>query len=63
MISLLNLQKYVSKDIKEGEIFTEDNIKSVRPGYGLHPKYLNDIFGKKANKDYKFGDRLEKHTF
>ena len=54
---------YVSKDIKEGEIFTENNIKSVRPGYGLHPKYLNDILGKKANKDYKFGDRLEKHTF
>lgn len=54
---------YISKDIKEGEIFTENNIKSVRPGYGLHPKYLNDILGKKANKDYKFGDRLEKHTF
>lgn len=54
---------YVSKDIKEGEIFTENNIKSVRPGYGLHPKYLNEILGKKANKDYKFGDRLEKHTF
>ena len=54
---------YVSKDIKEGEIITLENIKSVRPGYGLHPKYLNDILGKKANKDYKFGDRLEKHTF
>ena len=54
---------YVSKDIKEGEIFTENNIKSVRPGYGLHPKYLNEILGKKANKDYKFGDRLEKDTF
>lgn len=54
---------YVSKDIKEGEIFTEENIKSVRPGYGLHPKYLNDVLGKKSNRDYKFGDRLEKDTF
>ncbi len=54
---------YISKDIKEGEIFTENNIKSVRPGYGLHPKYLNEILGRKASKDYKFGDRLEKDTF
>lgn len=49
---------YISKDIKEGEVFSEDNIKSVRPSYGLHPKYLKDILGKKAKKDYKFGDRL-----
>lgn len=50
---------YISKDIKEGEIFTEENIKSVRPSYGLHPKYLKDILGKPAKKDYKFGDRVE----
>ncbi|MGJ0331797.1 pseudaminic acid synthase [Aliarcobacter cryaerophilus] len=49
---------YVSKDIKEGEVFSEKNIKSVRPFYGLHPKYLKDILGKKAKKNYKFGDRL-----
>ncbi len=49
---------YISKDIKEGETFTEDNIKSVRPGYGLHPKYLNDVLGKKAKKNYLFGERL-----
>jgi pseudaminic acid synthase len=54
---------YISQDIKEGDIFTVENIKSVRPGYGLHPKYLNDILGKKANKSYKLGDRLEKDTF
>jgi pseudaminic acid synthase len=54
---------YISKDIKKGEIITLENIKSVRPGYGLHPKYLNDILGKKANKSYKLGDRLEKDTF
>ncbi len=51
---------YISKDIKKGEIFSTKNIKSVRPGYGLHPKYLNDILGKMADKDYKFGDKLQK---
>lgn len=50
---------YVCKDIKKGESFTLENIKSIRPGYGLHPKYLNEILGKRALKDYKFGDRLE----
>lgn len=54
---------YISKDIKKGEIFTLENIKSVRPGYGLHPKYLNEILGKTSLKDYKFGDRVEKNTF
>ena len=46
---------YVSKDIKKGEIFSEDNIRSVRPGYGLHPKYLKDVLGKKVNKNFKKG--------
>ncbi len=54
---------YVSKDIKEGEEFTDENIKSVRPGFGLHPKYLNEVLGKKAKRDLKFGDRLEKDSF
>lgn len=49
---------YVSKDIKEGDIITLENIKSVRPAHGLHPKYLNDVLGKEASKDFKFGDRL-----
>lgn len=54
---------YISKDIKKGEKFCEENIKSIRPGYGLHPKYLNEILGKEAQKDYKIGDRVEKYTF
>ncbi len=49
---------YVAKDIKKGERFTEENIRSVRPGYGMPPKYLKDILGKKAKKDLKFGERL-----
>lgn len=50
---------YVAKDIKKGEVFTEENIRSVRPGYGMHPKYLKDVLGKVAEKNYKFGDRFE----
>ncbi|WP_455756654.1 pseudaminic acid synthase [Sulfurimonas sp.] len=49
---------YVAKEIKKGEVFTKDNVKSVRPGYGIHPKYLKDILGKMADIDYSFGDRL-----
>lgn len=50
---------YVAKEIRKGEIFTEENIRSVRPGYGMHPKYLKDILGKTAKKDYKFGEAFE----
>jgi len=50
---------YVAKDIKKGELFTEKNIRSVRPGYGMHPKFLNDILGKTSMKSFKFGDRFE----
>ena len=49
---------YVAEDIHKGEIFTEKNIRSVRPGYGMHPKYLKKFLGKKAQRDYKFAERL-----
>lgn len=50
---------YISKDIIKGELFTQDNIRSVRPGYGLHPKYLNEILGKKATQDIPFATPLK----
>jgi pseudaminic acid synthase len=49
---------YLAQDIKKGEKFTEKNIRSVRPGFGMHPKYFRDILGKKANKNLSKGDRL-----
>jgi pseudaminic acid synthase len=49
---------YVAKDMKAGDIITEENVRSVRPGFGLHPKYLNEILGKKVNKDLEKGTRM-----
>ena len=50
---------YLVKDIKAGEILSEKNIRSIRPGFGLHPKYLKVILGKKYLINSKKGDRLE----
>ena len=49
---------FVVKDIKAGEVFTEENIRSIRPGYGLPPKYLKTILGKRATQDIKKGTPL-----
>ena len=46
------------KDMKKGEIFTKNNLRIVRPGLGLPPKYYDIIFGKKVNQDVKKGTAL-----
>jgi pseudaminic acid synthase len=46
---------FTVKDIKMGEKFTEENVQSIRPGHGLHPKYLSKIIGKRAKNDIKKG--------
>lgn len=50
---------YVKKDIKAGDIFTEDNIKVVRPGYGLEPKFYEIIIGRTAKKHFAAGTPLK----
>ncbi len=50
---------YVVNDINIGDVITEKNVKSIRPGYGLHPKYYKKILGKKVNYNLKKGDRFE----
>ena len=49
---------FVVKNMKKGDIFTEENVKSIRPGYGMHPKYLPEILGKKAVNDTECGTPL-----
>ena len=49
---------YVVEDIKTGEIITERNVRSIRPGFGLHTKYYNEILGKKAIVDIEKGSRF-----
>lgn len=49
---------FVVKDMKEGEIFTEENIRSIRPAFGLPPKYMNNILGKKTLLSLKKGTPL-----
>lgn len=50
---------YVVKDIKAGDLITEENLRSIRPGFGLHPKYYNQVLGTKSKRDFKYGDRFE----
>jgi len=49
---------YVACDIQKGEVLTEMNIRSVRPGFGLHTKFLKDVLGKRANQDILKGTPL-----
>lgn len=51
---------FVVKDISEGETFTEENIRVIRPGYGMKPKYYKDILGKCAASSIKRGTPLTK---
>jgi len=51
---------YVSEDIKAGQVITESNVRSVRPGFGLHPKYMSEILGKKAKVDLKKGTAFKR---
>ncbi len=50
---------FVSADIKKGERFTEKNIRSVRPGDGLHTQYYFDVLGKRAARDLSFAEPLQ----
>ncbi|MGB5965967.1 MAG: pseudaminic acid synthase [Sulfurimonadaceae bacterium] len=49
---------YVAEHINAGEVITEKNVRSVRPGYGMHPKHLKSIIGKTVLKNLHFGDRM-----
>jgi pseudaminic acid synthase len=49
---------YVVENVKTGDCINEHNIRSIRPGYGLHPKHYSEVLGKTAKRDLEKGDRL-----
>ncbi len=51
---------FIVKDVKEGDVLTKENVRSIRPGYGMHPKYLKEVLGKKFKQDLKKGSPLSK---
>ncbi len=50
---------FVVQDIKAGESLTEENVRSIRPGFGLHPRHFRQIIGKKVRTDIKRGTPLD----
>lgn len=49
---------YIVKDIPNGTLLDRTNVRSIRPGFGLHPRHLNEIMGKRVNRDLKAGTRM-----
>lgn len=49
---------YVAEDVKAGDVITKKNVRSVRPGFGLHPKFFKEIIGHAFKNDCKKGDRI-----
>ena len=54
---------FVSKDVKAGEILTPENIRVIRPGYGMSPKFYEEVLGRKALRDLAFGEPLDMGMF
>jgi len=54
---------FIIKDVKSGDAITEENVRSIRPGYGLHPRYYDQILRKKFRKDFEKGTPLMWNQF
>lgn len=50
---------FFTDDIKQGEVITKENMRSIRPGYGMHPRHYEEILGKIVNKDIKRGTPVD----
>jgi pseudaminic acid synthase len=50
---------FVAENVKAGEMFTNKNVRSVRPGHGLHPRHLGAVIGKRAARDLALGTPLK----
>ena len=49
---------FAVRDIAKGERFTKENVRSIRPGFGMHPKHYEEILGKSAKKDIRKGEPM-----
>lgn len=49
---------FIVEDVKEGDVLTEENVRSIRPGFGMHPKHYDEVLGKKFNSNYEKGTPL-----
>lgn len=49
---------YVVEDVRKGQVVSEKNVRSIRPGFGLHPKYLPQVLGKRFRYDIEKGARF-----
>lgn len=54
---------FVCRDIKKGETITADNVRLVRPAHGLHPRFYEDVLGKRAAKNLEAGDPLMEQDY
>ncbi|MCK0144107.1 pseudaminic acid synthase [Arenibacter sp. F26102] len=52
---------FIVKDVKAGDVLTKENVRSIRPGYGMHPKYFNEVLGKRFNQNLEMGFPLSQH--
>ncbi len=49
---------FIVQDMKAGEVFTTENVRSIRPGYGLHTRYMDEVLGRRAARDIERGTPL-----
>ena len=54
---------FIVKDVNKGDILSIENVRSIRPGYGMLPKNLNKVLGKKFNQSYSRGTPLQEDMF
>jgi sialic acid synthase SpsE len=50
---------YVTEDVKAGEVLSAKNVRAIRPGYGLKPRHMNEVLGRRAAKDISRGTPLD----
>jgi len=57
-LNITHVSIYPTTTINKGDVFTEENLRIIRPGYGLHPKYWDLVINTVAKRDYKIGERI-----